>query len=180
LIIDFTPYSIERNLVKAYTESMSLLKSEDYGILRDADSVYTTPDYMECIYYNIISNPEIKFFTATTNRIGNGVQKDTNCPKGNDYEEHRKYGIQRQKEYFKKTKDITDEGTISGFWMCIKKELWDRIEQPTTTRILHVDTHIHRQVKKLGERIYLLRGLYLYHYYSNYDGIGERDKSHLL
>lgn len=71
-------------------------------------------------------------------------------------------------------------GTMSGFWMCIKKELWDRLERPKTKRILDLDTSIHRQVRALGEKIYRLDGLYCFHYYMNHDGVGQRNISHLL
>lgn len=70
-------------------------------------------------------------------------------------------------------------GTMSGFWMCIKKELWDKIEKPKTLTILGVDNHIHRQIRGLGEKIYLIQGLYLFHWYAGFDGEGHRNISHL-
>lgn len=158
---------------------MGKLQPNEYGILRDADTIYTTANYGELIYYHVSKHPEIKCFTATTNRIGCEFQKDLNAPKDNDYQLHRQYGIKKQKEQFNKLVDVTNSGTMSGFWMCIRKDLWDKIEKPKTLTILAVDNHIHRQIRGLGERIYLIYGLYLYHYYQNYDGEGHRNISHL-
>lgn len=178
MIFDFTPYSVEQRLFGAYADCMALLNDDDYAVFRDGDTIYTTPNFGELIFYHTQTSP-VKCFTGLTNRIGCDFQKDQTAPEGNNYLLHRQHGIQRQKNYFQNRIDVTERGTMSGFWMCIRKDLWDRITPPTTIRILDVDTHIHRQIRALGEKIYLLPGLYLYHYYSNYDGIGERDKSHL-
>lgn len=179
MIIDFTPFSIEQNLFKAYSECMSLLGDDDYGILRDADTIYTTPNYMELIYYHTEENPSIGCFTCLTNRVGCDFQKDPTAPAGNDYQQHRKHGVFMQKTYFRNRKNVTALETMSGFFMIIKKSLWDKIIPPVSTRLLDVDTHIHRQIRDMGEKIYLLSGLYIYHFYTNFDGNGIRNTSHL-
>lgn len=179
-IYDFTPFDVSKHLWHAYAAHAKNLEPHEYFILRDADTIYTTPHYGELIYYHVSKNPHIKCFTCWTNRIGCDFQKDLNAPPGNDYELHRQHGAMRQKNYFNQKTDVTEMGTMSGFWMCIKKELWDKLERPKTKRILDLDTSIHRQVRALGERIWRLDGLYIYHFYSNYDGVGNRNISHLL
>lgn len=179
-VIDFTPYDVSGNLGKAYNLCASLVTNdEDYFIFRDRDVIYLTPDYMQLIHYNIISNPTIRAFTGTCNRVGYKPQKDQNAPQSNDIKEHVAYAKQKQKEMYQATVDITDRGTFSGFWMCFKKSLWNEIGGSKEDRLITIDNFLHRRIRDNGDKILLLEGLYLYHIYSLYDGIGERDISHL-
>jgi hypothetical protein len=45
--------------------------------------------------------------------------------------------------------------------------------------MLGVDNEIHRQFAKMKRKVGLLKGIYLYHYYSNWNGFSPRDVSHL-
>lgn len=157
---------------------MQKLSPGEWGILRDYDCLYTTSSYGELIYFHC-ENTKANFFTCLTNRAKCVNQKDLTAPQSNDYELHRQHGLKLQQSHFRRTTDITDGQLINGFWMCIKKELWDRIEPPGSTQLLGVDSHIHKQIRKLRERIILLRGLYLYHYYNNANSEEERNISHL-
>lgn len=177
MVYDFTPFSVSRKLWDAYDQSMQKLLPHEFGILRDADTIYCSPNYGELIDFHT-RNHGGKVFTCLTNRIGCDFQLDESCPSGNDYASHREHGIRRQKQHFMKVKEVT--GTMSGFWMCIRKDVWDKIPRPSTTRILHVDTHIAKSINAMGEKTYLLQGLYLFHYYSGYTGIGKRNVAHLM
>lgn len=177
-VIDFTPYDIGKNLGRAYNECMSLLSNEDYGIIRDRDVIYTTPDYMELVYFHIDQHPNVRAFTATTNRIRHQPQKDILAPQTNDISLHVEYGLKKQKEQFKITTDVTDKH-MSGFWMCFKKSLWTQIGGAKQDRLLTIDVDLRKRIRDAGEKILLLNGLYLFHFYSNYDGVGQRDISHL-
>jgi len=61
--------------------------------------------------------------------------------------------------------DITDSTPLlSGVMMLIQKRTWIKI-QGCIDGFFGVDNDIHDRVKKLGEKVGLARGLYVYHYY---------------
>jgi GT2 family glycosyltransferase len=58
----------------------------------------------------------------------------------------------------------------------IQKRLWKKIGGFLENGMLGVDNDLHTKVIKSNEKLYLMRGVYLYHWYRwpNY-----KDKSHL-
>jgi GT2 family glycosyltransferase len=67
-----------------------------------------------------------------------------------------------------KVKEINDR--VTGHFMCIKKETWNKIYSGVRDKcrglgILSVDTVISRSVLEAGLKIRLMEGLYVLHYY---------------
>ncbi len=173
-IIPFIPFRIDRNLFLAYDECMSLLDPEDYGILCDHDTVFTSNDWMSVIKQGIEDTSGV-LLTGYTNRVacrwqvledGEGLQ--------DDYRRHRELGESMEAV---PPEDRTGRALLSGFIIIIKKSWWDTIKGFIQTRqgCLGLDNEMHRITRDLGEKIWQLN-FYMYHWYRG----GTNDKSHLL
>jgi len=177
------PYSVEKNLGKAYNDFMEILPNEnDYACFVDSDTIFTTPNYGHIIDKVINENLEIGCFIAKTNRINcsfqlfNGVDVDTN-----DISYHREFGKNVQSIYGTYCVDVTHiskHELMSGFLMVVKKELWNRIGRfDETMGMLGIDNDFHKKIKNNNEKVYQMKGIYLYHWYRWPD---PTNKEHLL
>jgi len=181
------PYSIEKNLAKAYNEFVNLLPSDDdYACFVDGDTIFTTSDYGHTIDSAVRAYPDIGCFTCYTNRVCNKVQ----VVEGIDYDSndifyHRNVGNILQTIFGSTCVDITipPEETktpmyISGVMIMIKKSLWKKIGGfKDLNAMLGVDNMLHKDIIAANEKIYLMKGVYLYHWYRWPD---KKNISHLL
>jgi len=60
--------------------------------------------------------------------------------------------------------DITRDSPISGVVMCLSRTGWERMGK-FKHGFFGVDNQAHRDVRAAGMRVYLMRGLYVYHWY---------------
>jgi len=176
------PYSTEKNIGKYYNDVMKTIPSDqDFSCFVDGDTIFTTPFYGYTIENVIEQNPNISCYTCYTNRvycpeqIAPGV--DT---KSNDMAYHRNFGLMMESIYGTSCEDITKTKSgnlMSGCMILIQKRLWKKIGGFLENGMLGVDNDLHTKVIKSNEKLYLMRGVYLYHWYRwpNY-----KDKSHLL
>jgi Methyltransferase domain len=173
-----SPYSVEKNLGRAYNSFMSLIpRPIDFGCLVDADAVFTTCNYGHLIRSAIDENPGVRMFTALTNRIGCQWQIDPAAPIGDDIREHRQHGAELMALHGTATRAITgDQIPGSGFFMLVRRDLWQRFKF-CEEGMLAVDTDFFRRVMESGEPILQLQGLYVYHWYR---GGNSQDISHLI
>jgi hypothetical protein len=169
------PYSVEKNLACAYNDFMEILPSDnDFACFVDGDTIFTTSNYGHIIHDSIQNYPEIGCFTCYTNRVKNLPQ----VVKGIDYDSndiiyHRKIGNMLHTIFGNSCIDITDElsedgkpAYISGVMILIKKSLWKKIGKfKNLNSMLGVDNHLHKDILSINEKIYLMRGVYLYHWY---------------
>lgn len=170
------PWSDEKNIGKAYNSFMELLpRDNDYACFIDGDAVFTTPFFGKQINEIAEAYPECGLFTAMTNRVGSAYQLTGNW-QSNDMKEHRATGERAQKLHHDVCIDITDRQPFSGVLILIKKSTWLKLGKFKEDGMLGVDTDIHLKAKAAGEKVYLMRGVYLYHWYR---GGNRGDTSHL-
>jgi len=172
-----------KNLGKAYNRFMAILPNdEDYAIFLDHDAMFTTYEWYKYIEMVLDMHKDIALFTGVTNRIMCPYQTAKNINvDSNDIEYHRKVGQQLQKKHGLEVTDITNEKVrISGVLMILQKRAWKKSGGFIEKGILGVDNEIHSALRKVDEKVYLLKGLYVYHYYSNFNMRGQRDIKHLL
>ena len=92
------PYSVEKNLAKAYNSAMEVLPNDDdYTCFVDGDTIFTTSDYGHTIHNATMAYPNVGCFTCYTNRVYNRTQ----VVEGIDYDSndviyHRKIGSMMQ------------------------------------------------------------------------------------
>lgn len=175
----FTPYSLERDLGKAYNDTVKLVTDkEDWICLVDADLMFLTPDFGHQIKEIIDLYPNTGLFSCYVNRVGTKEQ----CHNGIISEEpnilhHRKIAIQLAKENRHKIKEI--QNPFSGHLMLFKKETWDLIGgAPEGRGILSVDNTITNRMAHHGYKMLVMEGVYCFHYYRLAEG--RTNKSHLL
>lgn len=172
------PYDSNKNIGKYYNDFMSVLPNDDdYGCFVDADTIFTTPNYGHIIEKVIRENPTVGSFTATTNRV--------NCPwqihpgvdvETNDVEYHRNFGKSVQDIFGSYCVDVTDLQLMSGFFIVIRKDTWRKIGGFLEGGMLGVDNDFHLKIRKKREKMYMMKGIYLYHWYR---WPNPKDKTHL-
>lgn len=164
------PFNSNKNLGRAYNDFMSILpRNDDYACFVDGDTIFTTPNYGVIIENIVNENKGIGCFTAMTNRvackwqIASGV--DVN---NNDMSYHRKFGTCIQEVYNTYCEDVTNKGIddpMSGFLILIKKSTWLKVGKFLEKKMLGIDNDIHEKILNKGEKMYLMKGIYLYHWY---------------
>lgn len=163
-------YDTERNLGRAYREIIERLKPEDDCCFLDHDACWTTRDWYQQLQAAIKRYPNAGLFGAVTNRIGNKEQVVPGAPAGHDMAAHRRFGLELQTKHGSEGTDVTDGRMLSGVVLCIPaaaRAAGFRISDG----FFGVDNAMHREARRLGKRVYLLRGLYVQHWYR---GAGEK------
>lgn len=177
-VFHIIPWNSDKNIGKSYNESMSLVNFEDWVCFLDGDAVHTSHFFGKRIEEVIESNPEYSLFTCTTNRVNCPYQIAPNVNiKSNDQEYHRLFGESIWEKYGKQVSEITNSMELSGVFIAIKKSIWEKVGGFKEDRMLSIDNDIHRRVKLLGEKVGLMKGIYVQHWYRG----GQKDnKQHLL
>jgi len=178
MIYYFTPYNTEKNIGQAYNECMELLKDDDYACFVDGDAMFTTPDFGNRINHILEKFPHIEYATCITNRVACDWQV---CPSSDwdndDLKFHRALGWLAAQANEYDIKDVTNEPhPMSGVMILLKKSTWIDIG-PFIDGMLGVDNEYHERARRKGVKLWLLEGIYLYHWYR---GGNRKDKRHLL
>jgi len=179
------PYSLEKNLVYEYNYEMSRIpKDDDFGFFLDHDVLMTTYFWKKQINEVVNKYPECSMFLATCNRLNEMSihQRIANLKDTNDIEYHREVGQLRWDEYGVEIIDysIPKPCHFSGFLMLIRKSLWKKIggfkAWNEKSNILGIDSRLHQDLYEAGEKVYVMKGIYLYHWYR---GGNLTNKKHL-
>ncbi len=168
-IFYFVPYSLERNIGKAYNQYMALLPNDnDYGVLMDGDTMFLTFDWGHAIAEVIKKVPNAGIITCQTNRIRQKKQLyDESSP---DILVHRLIAKTLDEKYRGQVRKINTH--ISGFFMAIQKKTWKQVGKfpEADGKLLTIDNAFSRKVMKSNKDIYLMRGMYVFHYYRFAEG----------
>lgn len=173
------PYSIEKNIGKYYNDFMIMLPNDnDYACFVDGDTIFTTTNYGHIINEVIQKYPDVGSFTALTNRVCCKWQVHPGVDvNNNDIEYHRNFGKGVQDIFGSYCEDKTNSQLMSGFLILIRKSTWKKIGGFLEGGMLRVDNDFHQKIIDNGEKLYVMKGIYLYHWY-RYPN--PNDKSHLL
>lgn len=166
----FTPYSLDKNLGKAYNDYVRCVPSDDDWIaLVDADTMWLRPDFGHQLEEIISANPCTGMFTCWTNRVGNIKQRYTNMWGETDILRHRRVATHVQQKF--RTEVIDLNVKISGHLMLFKKQTWKDVGGfSEDLKILGVDNDFSYRILKKGLKIQLMKGVYLLHYYRMAEG----------
>lgn len=144
----------------------------------DGDAVFTTYHWGDHIQKTVKAHPECKAFTCVTNRVGCGWQK-VDVQDTNDYRYHREVGERRWKVFGTATEDVSNvhrHNVMSGVMILLHRDLWKKIGGFKEDGMLGIDSDFHWRIQKHKERLYLMKGVYLYHWYR---GGNRGKKDHL-
>lgn len=172
------PYSIEKNLGKAYNESMRLIPEDDWACLMDYDTMFLTPDCGQILHEYVMKYDFAGLFTCFTNRIhpmATSQLLDGLLSENYNVDYHIERAYNQKRKLFTVT-DIKRE--ISGFLMMISKQTWNEIKFQESGKCLGVDNDFSLRVLGAGKHILRMDGLYIFHQYRMKNGI--KDKTHLI
>lgn len=153
-----TPYSCDYNLGAAYNKAMLSVPDDGWGCLLDHDIMFTTRTWYRQLEEAIAVQPAGSF-TAGTNRIRSKWQ--TVAVSGDDIGHHRRIG---ESMAAKRTLlDVTDTAGWGGVLMLVSKASW-RAAGGFPDGLFCVDHLFHFALKAAGRRVWLIEGLYVYHW----------------
>jgi GT2 family glycosyltransferase len=171
------PYSLEKNLGKAYNEAMALIPDGDWACLMDYDTMFLTPDCGKILHEYVNWNPTAGIFTCFTNRIhplANDQLLDGECSENTCMQYHVERAYNQKRFLFKAT-ELKKQ--ISGFLMMISKKTWSEHKFSEEGKCLGVDNDFSLRVLESGKSILRMDGVYVLHLYRLKNGI--KDKTHL-
>lgn len=160
MILAMTPFRTDKNLGAAYNAAMALLGPDDWAAFVDHDAMFTTAQWHAQLEEAIAFLPAAGAFVAVTNRIASPWQQGGD-PDSNDIALHRRYGKERLK--VRTLLDITDTKGFGGVMFAVSKAAWQ-----DAGGFAHglgcVDHSLHFGLQRIGRKVYLLEGLYVYHW----------------
>jgi GT2 family glycosyltransferase len=177
-IFHVIPWNSDKNIGISYNNMMKLIGTNDWVCFLDGDAVHTTTYFGSRIEEVIEKNPEYSLFTCFTNRVGCPYQIAPNVDKkNNDQSYHRNFGENLWNENKTLVMDITNKQELSGVLILINKKIWESVGGFKDSKMLTVDNDIHSKVRNSGNKVGLMKGIYVQHWYRN-DNINDR--KHLL
>ncbi len=182
MLYNCTPYAMSyenKNLGKVYNREMARLPNDDdYMIFIDHDAKPTTYDWHLQIEQIIKENPKVGAFTCKTNRVHCKWQLAQVDRKSNDMEYHRNEGQRILSRFKTSVSNVTTKSPMSGVMIVLRKSVWKKI-QGFQDGMLGVDNDFHKRLRKMKEPLYLMNGIYLYHWYRNSDLTKGSNTNHL-
>lgn len=160
------PFDLKKNLGRAYNHEMRRIGEHDWMCFLDHDAMWTTRQWYQQLVSAATAHPSAGAFTAVTNRIGAGWQRVAGVdPNNHDMVYHRKIGAEQLALHGSGARDVTDNRpALSGVVIMISKAAWRQIGG-FAPGFLGVDNRMHHELRQKGRRVYLLAGLYVYHWY---------------
>lgn len=171
------PYRSDKNLGKAYNETIRLYPDNAWICLLDYDAMFLTPDAIQHVEQYTKQFPGTGIFTCFTNRL-HPLSKGQLL--GSMSEDDRIRGhieiAERQKRELYKTTAI--DHPIGGFCMVVNKATWKKTPFNESKKCLGVDNDFSKAVLDKGGNILRMDGIYCFHQYRLVGGY--KSKSHLL
>lgn len=180
----FTPYSFEKKLFEAWDDYMNLVQNQDDWVcMMDGDVLFLLSDFGHQMQTYIDLYPDTGLFTCYASRTSQKHLKWKSATMENtSIVYHRNKAEQLHKAYHGEVIDLGDQQAL-GYLMLIKKSTWSAIrelvaEWTVEKDILGVDRRISKAVQNAGLKTYLMKGMYVLHYYRMKNG--SKDKLILL
>lgn len=160
------------DLGHAYNRGMALIPDGDWACFIDHDAYFTTKTWFRLIEEAIAQQPDAGMFCARTNRLTQRKSKwqMIGDPAENNIKKLRYYGIRLEEKFGSELREVTtrkQRGGLepnSGFFMVISKTTWTLIGGAQHGKG-RVDYAIHEAIQKAGKKIYLIMGLFMYHWF---------------
>jgi len=154
---------------------MALIPDSDWAVILDHDVMFTSRKWFGLVQEAIRRKPDAGAFVPMTNRLTqhkSGWQMAQEVdPNNNDVVYHWGIGHGRMAEYGTSMIDVTHIDKkgyklFSGFCFIISKATWSQIGgAPQGLGMSGVDWGIHSRIRDRGKSVFLLPGLYFYHWF---------------
>lgn len=174
-----TPYSVEKNIGKAYNEACALVPDGDWICIRDGDTMFLTPEWGRHVaqvakvgagLFNLIGCMTNRLAT-TSHQIVQGAYHN------HDIKYHNKLALNQWALHGPLVK--TSRNVLAGHFLLFPKSAWHKTKFEENT--IHFDSRFSNAVNSWGT-LGLATGLYIYHWYrgdSEYKQ-PEHDSEHLM
>jgi len=172
------PWDSDKNLGQYYNDFMSKLNDDEFACFIDGDACFTTQYFGKQLEDIVEKYPECGLFTAVASRMG-CIWQRAGDPNTDDINIHRRIGKQLFDSKYDEIVDVSDVhylSVLSGVLILLKKEIWKKLGGFPEEGILGIDNSIHWKAQGMKEKVYLMNGVYLYHWYRG----GTEDLSHLI
>ena len=172
------PWNSDKNLGKAYNEFMKLLDKDDYAVFLDRDAMFCSTFYGKQIEY-IVENHGADLYTCMTNRVNCKQQLSNVQWTENNMAYHIAHAnYLADSEHRHEVEDITAiHPELSGVMMVVSKRGWEMVGGFREDKMLGIDNDYHVRIRSTGGQVWLMRGVYVYHWYRNGDCT---NKKHLI
>lgn len=172
------PWTNEKDLGKAYNDFMRLIPNDDFACFIDRDAMFLTSFYGKQLNDIVNTYSDCGVFVAKANRIGCKWQREEGMWNENNIDVHVLKSNQLQREKYINVSDVSDiKDPLGGFLILISKKVWEEIGGfKEGLGMLGVDNELHYACKRYNKKVYLMEGVYLYHWYR---GGEAKNKSHL-
>jgi len=171
MIYHFNTIFSGKSIGTYYNQCCRIVPAGEWICFWDADvmTFHTFAHWNKFLEQAIRENPEIGLFSCVTNRIGThkqriGIAQDVNP----SMLHHRLIAEQWLKQFG--TKVRTDTKTVSGLMMLFSKDTWEAVGGFAEDGMIAVDTRFSKAVYELGQKVGILEGLYVMHYYRLLEG----------
>lgn len=172
-----TPYSVERNLGKAYNDEMALIPDGDAACFIDGDCCFCTSDF-GTILHDYANANKYAVLTSRINRI-HPLAKGQYYPGFDDIK-----ACIAEANRIKDIRTVTNiVGSVSGTLLVVPKSIWNQHKftevnayRPGEPNLLGCDNHFTNLVRANGISVLRMDGLLIYHQYRLLTGT----KDHLL
>lgn len=175
MIINLTPYRLDKNIGKAYNEQIERLnlKDDDWIIINDRDILYLTPTYFDIIT-QVSKQTDYELLGAMTNRVGIEPLLHDNFSNDHNILNHIEIALEREKTH---KYDIKEVDLIAGYFMMFKYGTWKKYGG-FKERVLNADIMFCKKIKTFRGKIGVMKGLYVYHAYRpEYENIEKAKES---
>jgi GT2 family glycosyltransferase len=174
------PWNNEKNIGRAYNETMRVVGENDWVCFIDGDSMFLDPFFGKKIQEVVDSNPEYGLFTCMTNRVGCKYQlSDFITWEQDDIRYHRRNAEFHWDKFGTSIQDISNvkrNKVLSGVMILISKKTWLKVGGFKENSMLGIDSDIHWRCMDNNINVGLMKGIYTYHWYR---GGNRNDKRHL-
>jgi len=163
-----TPGRADKNLGKAINDLIEFLPEEDWICLRDIDTLplHHRVFFQQC--EDIAKSGEYDLVSCMTNRLGLAYQlHGGKLSEDFDIKNHLKIAHERYEEYGSEV--IDSPSSIAGLMMLFSKQTWEDIgrfkEGGVAVNGSFLDYHFCKGVEKIGGKIGIAQGIYMFHVY---------------
>lgn len=174
-----TPFSTEKNIGKEYNEQISRIPPNDWICIRDGDTIFLSPENQWGKQISdIIATHGNKYdlIGCVTNRLRSTVQLHENTFSNNHDMLHHG-GIAKALFETKYNSVRGHKQPIAGLFMLFPRKTWDKVKFRENSDTF--DTHFGKDLIKLGGKIGIAEGVYVYHWYRAWSEDPLNDKKHL-
>ena len=178
-----TPGKADLNFGKAINDVIEFLPNEDWICLRDIDTLplHHRVFFKQC--EDIAESGEYDLVSCMTNRLGVEYQLHNGELSDNfDIRHHLQIAHDRYNEYGSKVDEA--EGNIAGVMMLFSKQTWEDVgrfkEGGVQVNGSFLDYIFSSTVKKIGGKIGIAKGIYLFHTYREWEENVRFGYNHLI